>query len=64
MPIFVPVRTDGRDLVDLYHAQFKLTLVEQFQYLGAPDIWLLGLVVEPVSTARPAGPPHPSLYRL
>lgn len=35
-------------LFDLYRAQFKVTIAEQFQYRGALVIWMLGLILEPV----------------
>ena len=36
------------DLINIYRAQFKVTIAEQFQYRGALVIWLLGLMLEPV----------------
>ncbi len=36
------------ELFDLYRAQFKITIAEQFQYRGALVIWMLGLILEPV----------------
>lgn len=36
------------NLLQLYRAQFKVTIAEQFQYRGALVIWLLGLMLEPV----------------
>lgn len=35
-------------LLQVYKAQFKVTIAEQFQYRGALLIWMLGLILEPV----------------